>query len=199
MRTHFTQRRAEKKMEGLYDLDSSLINNRNEGLYNLPSVIQLHVFSHARDITWGGWIRLHWITEEHEMGHKGRAEFFFSFSATSCRSFNQLQWAACKKKKITFLPPVCLFDCLAFWIDGRKTDGLKRDKYHASSPASSPGLVTLTCYCETRRGTERERSRSSSSHVTPCIFRASCDNSSHLSHVCVLCHNIILTSLLSAK
>lgn len=46
-----TVRAAKNGRHGLYDLDPSLINYCNEGLYNLPSVLQLHIFSNAKDVT----------------------------------------------------------------------------------------------------------------------------------------------------
>lgn len=186
-----SHRGEQQKMEGSYDLDSSLINNHNEGLYNLPSVIQLHVSRHARDITWGGWIRLQWLIEERDTGHEGQAEFFHLLQQAVKHSTN------CTERpitEITFLSPVCLFDCYGIWIDRWTRDRQKRDKYHTFSAASSPSLVTR--FVRWGGGGCRERYRYSSRH-SMCfwsqLWRPLPPESS------VWSHNIFLTSLLSAK
>lgn len=183
MRTHFTQWEQQKNgRHGLYDLDPSHINYCNEGLYNLPSVLQLHIFSNAKDVTWGGWIGCSRYVKLRNMrqGTTNEQHFFLSQTLT-------FKWQI---REITVIHQ------LAFWIDRGKKQTKSIVRGRQISDVFS--CIFTSYYWGMRRGSKsRQRSDLSCSLVTPCVSvrRDSCDDCFHMNHVSVLCHNIFLTSL----
>lgn len=142
MRTHFNIVEQEKKnvRQGSYDLDSSLINCCNEGLYNLPSVPQFHVFCHARNITWGGWMWLQQISgaEEHEAENAG----LFCPAGEQNIIYSTLMTDLKKKKLNVFLQCACLTAQSILDRKNKDSEGTVRwDKYHTSPPCILPPPV----------------------------------------------------------